>query len=295
MKRFLLMVVMLVLISSCNWGKNNYVVKVGDVKLTKDDVQAEMDTITPYGRLKYQGAPGTALFVEELAEKEMLYLEAKKRGLEKDAEFRKRLESTEQEVKKRGLKQGRGLQPWQRSLLVSYFVEKELGSVPQVTDQEIGDYYNTHKYKVRISQIVVGDALGARKVFHRLQKGEDFAKVAKEESLDKETAKEGGDLGYFSLSEGRKLDPMLERVIPILKKGDVSGAMGLEDGIHIIKATDIKPDPVKFDEVKGIISMRLTMERRKEAFDKLKAGLKAIYKVEINKEALAKLPPVKVS
>lgn len=295
MKRLLLVVLILVFASSCNRGKGSYVVKVGDVKLTQEEVQAEMDTITPVGRLKYQGSPGTARFVEELADKEMIYLEAKKKGLEKDAEFRKRLESTEQEAKERGLKQVPGVQPWQRSLLVNYFLEKELGSVPQVTEKEIEDYYNSHKYSVRISQIVAGDIPHAKKIFERLRKGEDFAKVAKEESSDKESAKAGGDLGYFSLSEGGKLDPMLKQIIPILKKGDVGGPVTLADGIHIIKATDIKPEPVKFDEVKDIISMKLTIERRKEAFNKLKAGLKAIYKVDINKEALAKLPPVQIS
>ena len=295
MKRLLLFLLILVFASSCKWGKDNYVVKVGDVKLTKDDVKAEMATIAPNDRSKYQGADGTARFVEELADKEILYLEAKKKGLDKDPEFQKNLESSEQEAKKMGLKRVKGVQPWQRSLLVNYFMEKEMGSVPQVTEKEIEDYYNSHKYRVRISQIVARDILSASKIFQRLKKGEDFAKVAKEESLDKESSKAGGDLGYFGLSEGRKLDPMLEQILPILKKGDVGGPVTLADGIHIIKATDIMPDPAKFDELKVIISMKLTMERRKEAFNKLKAGLKALYKVDINKKALAELPPVIIS
>lgn len=295
MKRLLLFLIILVVASSCKGGKDNYVVKVGDVNLTKEDVQAEIAAITPEDRPKYQGADGTARLVEELADKEILYLEAKKKGLEKDVEFQKRLESSEQEAKKMGLKQVKGVQPWQRNLLVNYFMEKEMGSGPQVTEKEILDYYNAHKYRVRISQIVARDTLSASKIFQRLKKGEDFAKVAKEESLDQESAKAGGDLGYFSLSEGRKLDPRLERIIPILKKGDVGGPVTLADGIHIIKATDIKPKDAKFDDVKVIISMKLTMEKKKEAFDKLKAGLKANYKVVINQEAMSKLPPVNIS
>jgi parvulin-like peptidyl-prolyl isomerase len=295
MKKLLLVVLILLFAASCKWGKDNYVIKIGEVKVTPEEVQAEMDTIAPFSKPNYEGTAGTARFVDELAEKEILYLEARKRGLEKDAEYIKRLEAAQQETKKMGIKKTAGVQPWQRSLLVTFFMEKQMGSVPQVAEKEIEDYFNTHKYQVRISQIVAANFPAASEIFQRLKKGEDFAKVAKEDSLDKESAKAGGDLGYFALFEGGKLDPMLERILPILKKGDVGGPVTLPDGIHIIKATDIRPASAKFDEVKTNISMKLNLERRKEAYDKLKTGLKAIYKVEINKEALAKLPPVKIT
>jgi hypothetical protein len=46
---------------------------------------------------------------------------------------------------------------------------------------------------------------------------------------------------------------------------------------------------VPFEKVKSYITQRLTAEKQKETFDKFMEGLKKNYKVEINKNELAKI------
>jgi len=48
-----------------------------------------------------------------------------------------------------------------------------------------------------VSQIVVRTEDDAKKVYERLHKGEYFNKIAAEVSLDKASAKSGGDLDVF--------------------------------------------------------------------------------------------------
>jgi len=50
---------------------------------------------------------------------------------------------------------------------------------------------------VHVFAIVVGTAEKAEKLRQRLRQGEDFKKIAKEESIDLSSSKKGGDLGWF--------------------------------------------------------------------------------------------------
>jgi parvulin-like peptidyl-prolyl isomerase len=139
---------------------------------------------------------------------------------------------------------------------------------------------------VRLSRIVVKNNKAAFDVYHKLRGGLDFAKVAAKVSLDKETVKSGGDLGYFNpfqIPPG-KFSPELLEMIFILDKGRVGGPGKMNDDIHILKATDIKGDSNAFNELKLLISRRITT-------DKLMESLKKNYKIKIDKEAMAKLAP----
>ena len=66
----------------------------------------------------------------------------------------------------------------------------------------------------------------------------------------------------------------------------------LKDGIHIFKVTDVKGAIVDYDKVKGMIMQRLTAEKQKSSFDKFLDNLKKNYKVDINKDEVAKLSTV---
>jgi parvulin-like peptidyl-prolyl isomerase len=123
-------------------------------------------------------------------------------------------------------------------------------------------------------------------VYRKLRGGLDFAKVASLVSLDKETAKSGGDLGYFNpfLIPPGKFSPELLDMIFIFNKGNVGGPAKMDDGIHILKATDVKGDSNEFEKVKALLSRRITT-------DKLMESLKKSYKVKLDKRAVAKLAP----
>jgi len=98
----------------------------------------------------------------------------------------------------------------------------------------------------------------------RIRKGEDFAKLAKEESEDPGSAKQGGDLGFFGKGV---MDPAFEKATFALKKGEVSEPVRSSFGFHLIKLVDIKGGETKsFDEVKASIKKEIQNEQAEQKY-----------------------------
>lgn len=277
MKKFLLVLFVLLFAASCSKNGDSgsgYVLKIDNTKFSKEDVLAEMNSLPEIAKQFFQGEEGTAKFVDELAKKEILYLEAKKRGLDREKDFQKKLEE------------------FKKITLINSLLEKEIALKSKIEDKDIKDYYDRNKddftmyEQVKLSQIVVKSEADLKKASERLRAGENFAKVASDMSADSASAKAGGNIGYFKKGD---LSPELEEAVFRLKKGEVSTPIKLKDGIHIIKLTDAKGKVVEFEKVKGLISQKLSSDRQRDSFDKFMEDLKKKYKVDINKDAVSKL------
>jgi foldase protein PrsA len=127
-------------------------------------------------------------------------------------------------------------------------LEKKLGEKDvNVTPAEIKDYYNKNKDQlatqesVTASHILVKTEAEANQVEQRLKKGEDFAKVAKEVSIDPGSKNKGGDLGTFTKGQ---MDPDFEKAAFALKPGQISAPVHTQYGWHIIKVTAHQPAKV---------------------------------------------------
>jgi parvulin-like peptidyl-prolyl isomerase len=135
--------------------------------------------------------------------------------------------------------------------------------------------------KVRASHIFVGipedgDAAKvieredyAKKILARAKAGEDFAKLARELSDDRNTRAEGGDFGsYFGKEMG--LPKAVEELMFSLKPGEIGGPVRGNQGFHIIKVTDRKAEDAKpLAEVKEEIRAQLKqkeIERQAKIF-----------------------------
>jgi peptidyl-prolyl cis-trans isomerase C len=87
--------------------------------------------------------------------------------------------------------------------------------------------------KIKCSHILVKKQSEAILILERLKKGESFTNLAKELSIDKGSAKKGGDLGSFG--RGMMVKPFEEAAFK-LDKGEVtSEPIKTEFGYHIIK------------------------------------------------------------
>ena len=86
--------------------------------------------------------------------------------------------------------------------------------------------------KIKCSHILVEKQSQALAILERLKKGEKFADLAKELSLDTGCGKRGGDLGYFG--RGRMVKPF-EAAAFALVVGQISEPVKTEFGYHIIK------------------------------------------------------------
>lgn len=110
----------------------------------------------------------------------------------------------------------------------------------KITDQEIEDYFNLNKDElvvVNASHILVKSEEDGKIVLEKLNSGEEFASVAATESIDSQSALQGGNLGYFK--KGKYINEFEEAVFS-LKVGEVSNLVKTELGYHIIKIEDRK-------------------------------------------------------
>jgi parvulin-like peptidyl-prolyl isomerase len=276
---FMVIISFLLVFAACakkEGEKGPYLAKVGSAAITQADFDREFRNLPQFAQALFQGSAGKERFLDELIKKEMLYQEALKKGLDKDPQYLGKVED------------------FKKLTLVSMLIEKEIEAKGKVTEQDARNYYEKHKEdfaavsQIRISHILVRTEDEANKISDSLMKGGDFAKLAKEKSIDTRTAKNGGDLGYMSRGQ---MMPEIEAAAVRLKIGEISQPIKTRAGYELIKVTDKKfGKPIEFDKVGRVIMQRLAAEQQKEAFDSYVDQLKKGYKVEINKEALSKLP-----
>ena len=88
--------------------------------------------------------------------------------------------------------------------------------------------------KIHCAHILVEKLSVAQELRAKIAKGESFANLAKEYSIDV-SKKRGGDLGFF----GRGIMvPEFEKAAFALQKGQVSEVVKTQFGYHIIKRLD---------------------------------------------------------
>ena len=87
--------------------------------------------------------------------------------------------------------------------------------------------------KIKCSHILVKKQSEALSIIERLKKGESFTTLAKELSIDKASAKKGGDLGLFG--RGMMVKPFEEAAFKLDKGEITTEPVKTEFGYHIIK------------------------------------------------------------
>ncbi len=248
---------------------DEYKKKFGDQELPPrvQEVQAMLDG----------GQAGIEKLVDQLVTREVLYLEAKKQ-FENTPEFKKNLED------------------YKKMTLIGLYLDKEGKKIEEkttVSDKDLRDFYEKHKSEmgggsqIRASHILVKTEGEAKNILEQIRKGADFAKLAKEKSIDKGSAAKGGDIGFFSKGQ---LVPEFDRAASNLKEGEVGGPVKTRFGYHIIKVTGRKEGQVAdFEKVKDQLAGAVKAEKKDEAFKAYVNDLKKSYSVNKNENAIAKL------
>ena len=88
--------------------------------------------------------------------------------------------------------------------------------------------------KVHCAHILVEKLSLAQELKTRITKGESFANLAKQHSIDG-SKRRGGDLGFFGRG---MMVPEFEKTAFALEKGQVSDIVKTQFGYHIIKRLD---------------------------------------------------------
>lgn len=129
--------------------------------------------------------------------------------------------------------------------------------------------------EVQARHILVSSEDEAKKMLGRVEAGEDFAQLAKENSGDAGSKTQGGMLGYFGKGQ---MVPQFEEAAFALKKGEVSKPVQSQFGWHVIKVEDRrqKPPP-SFDEVKDRLIGSMVQSKAQNIATELRGKAKIDY------------------
>jgi peptidyl-prolyl cis-trans isomerase C len=96
-----------------------------------------------------------------------------------------------------------------------------------------------HKTEYKVSHILVEDENQARDIVAQLKRGANFAQLARQKSIDKESGKNGGDLGWVRQD---MVVPEFFAAVTALKKGANSETPAKSEyGFHIVRLHDSRP------------------------------------------------------
>jgi peptidyl-prolyl cis-trans isomerase C len=215
--------------------------------------------------LTQQGQPDTPerqqAVREELVNREVIAQAAQKRGLDKNADVAAQMEMARQAV------------------LVRALFEDEVKKNP-ITDAQLQQQYEqfkasmgTNEYKVR--HILVDKEDDAKAIIAELNKGGDFAKLAKDKSKDPGSKDNGGDLDWGP--SARYVKPFADAVNSMQKGQTTPAPVKTDFGYHVIRLDDIRPLQVPpFSELKDQFRQRAQQQQ----IQKLVADLRSKAKIE---------------
>jgi peptidyl-prolyl cis-trans isomerase C len=215
--------------------------------------------------LTAQGQPATPererAVKEELVNREVLVQEAQRRGLDKNRDVAAQMEMARQAV------------------LVRALFEQEVKNNP-ITDAQLQQQYDafkasmgTNEYKVR--HILVDKEEDAKAIIDQLNKGGDFAAIAKEKSKDPGSKDNGGDLDWGPAA--RYVKPFADAVTSLQKGQTTATPVKTDFGYHVIRLEDVRPLQVPpFNEMKQQFMQRAQQQQ----VQKLVMELRSKAKVE---------------
>lgn len=185
--------------------------------------------------------------------------------------------------------QGTSLKEWsselQKDLLMEKMVRQTVYSRLKVSEEEIGQYYNSNAKlfdrpnQVRARQLVVATEEEGQKVLGLLRQGEPFAAIAKKNSLSPD-AEQGGDLGFFAKGE---MPPEFEKAVFGLVVGRLSDLVKSEYGYHVFLVEEKrKAAHLTLEEVRTEIRETLLAEKQEQAYQEWLRELRGQATIEMD-------------
>lgn len=243
--------------------ENKVLATVGGYEIKESDVEEFIRMLGPQGQ-RFQSPHGMNQVTEELINQELLYLEARDQGYDKDQEFLDELKRIE------------------HNLLRQYAMHRLFKGL-ELSDEEVANFYEDHKDQyhtpmtMQARHILVDKEAKAITVREEIEKGLDFAQAAMVYSScpSKEA---GGDLGKFP--EGQMV-PEFEEVCKTLPLGTLSQPVKTQFGYHLIEVTGREEaHQASFEEVSAQIRSQLLAMKQQEVYVRKASELKDKYEVK---------------
>ncbi len=278
------------LLASCG-GKGKSLVSINGKDITEGDIdflgglnpRIKMQLATPFGKKQ---------ILENLVDQELLYQAALKKGLQRDAGVKAKLDlykkvvigqsyienTTEKAAKDYYEKNKPEFEKLQFADIVIKF--------DQPKEAELSEKGKPAPKTEKVTRSKEASLKLANEIKARLDKGEDFAKVAKEVSEDPMAKNNGGDLGKASRTEQRLerrgYGPLLEKAYT-MQVGEIAGPIETKDGYHIITVTK-GAELESFDQAEQAIMFKIQGEERNKIMAELKKDAKIVWPGEEKKK-----------
>jgi peptidyl-prolyl cis-trans isomerase C len=181
-------------------------------------------------------------------------------------------------------------------MMIDKMLEGEFAGIAATTESEAKDFYDKNPDKftqgeaVRASHILVmandqaDEATKAKArtkidgILKRVRAGEDFAKLAQENSDDGSKA-QGGDLGFFTRGQ---MVPPFDKAAFAMKPGEVSEVVTTQFGYHIIKMAERRDSTVMpYEKLQPQIQEFLTNQRKRERVNAFIEEAKKRARIEV--------------
>jgi parvulin-like peptidyl-prolyl isomerase len=245
---------------------NKVILTVGDVSVTAAQFDAIIDVLPEQIRAQARG-PARTQFAQNVARVIVLAKEGKRLKLDEAPTYKTQAEFQDENI-------------------LAGLAYAQIVKDNKPSEEELRKYYDEHKSlfeQVHASHILIrfqgsslpikagqkdltdAEALAkAQALRQKIQGGEDFAKLATQESDDAGSAAKGGDLGTFRHGQ---MVPSFEEAAFALKPGEVSQPVKTQFGYHVIKveSKDIK----SFEDVRPELERQLGPLQAQKAVDDL--------------------------
>jgi peptidyl-prolyl cis-trans isomerase C len=229
---------------------NGVDIREGDIKMAEEDIGAQLAQVPPETRRDY--------LVTYVGDMILLTQAAEAQKLADSDEFKQQLEFT------------------RKKLLMARLLDAQAKAA--ATEANMRKVYEdaTKQMKpeeeVHARHILVETEEEAKAIREELQKGADFAELAKSKSKDPGAAAEGGDLGFFSKDQ---MVPEFAEAAFKLEKGQLSEPVKSAFGWHIIRVEDKRTRPLPdFEQVKPQLEQFVARKAQSEYLAKLREGAK---------------------
>ena len=281
---------------ACN---KNTVAKINDVKISKEEYKKTEDFLYATGTIESKDKSNqvNSDILSFIIDNEVVYQAAQEEGIKvKDFEVNEKFNNIKETIdenpaykeklKEAGINEEFLKKQVKKDLIVSKYKENFLKDI-KISDKEIKSYYESHKdefkiQEVRASQILISTLdddnkqvskeekeklkTKAEKLLNKVTNGEDFNKLAKKYSDDKNSGKDGGDLGFFS-KDDKNID--FTKEVFKLDKGKNATLIETSYGYHIVKITDKRTVTKSLEDSKDDIKYRILNEKYSKQIDSL--------------------------
>lgn len=197
---------------------------------------------------------------DEMITRIVLSQQARKKSLDKDEDVRAQRELNDLAVLSQAY-----LRDYAKG------VEVDEGEMKSQYEKYLEEY-DAKEYRVR--QILLESEDQAKEMIARIEKGEDFAELAKEHSIDPGASLNGGDLGWFRPDVF--VDKRLSRAVEELSEGEYSSEpVQTRFGWHVVKVEE-GPRKVEFPTYEQLSEKWKQKMRDQAVMQKVNEHVKAL-------------------